>query len=221
MRFKDIIDKEIAINCRTEEEVKKLFECAKENGLKIFQSLDRLIFLWKDYKENTCYRFNSINDNYKIDWSYCKKSYYENEHYKIITLDDLEDFKDEIGDDILDVFEYSTGVDIMNFLKFNNDRFDSKFAFNKTKKKLYLKYRDKEIRVKCDEKDKFDWKIGLGLALYRVYQKQNDVKYMKKNYNYKKLAEYCLYKFYGFNENKIKELEDRVNNSKENTLIRL
>ena len=96
-----------------------------------------------------------------------------------------------------------------------------KFAFNKTKKKLYLKYFGKEIRVKCDEKDKFEWKIGLGLALYRVYQKDNDVKYMKKNYNYKKLAEYCLYKFYDFDENKIKDLEDRVNNSKENTLIRL
>lgn len=96
-----------------------------------------------------------------------------------------------------------------------------KFAFNKTKKKLYLNFVGKEIRVKCDEKDKFDWEIGLGLALYRVYQKQNDVKYMKKNYNYKKLAEYCLYKFYNFDENKIKDLEDRVNNSKENTLIRL
>ena len=84
-----------------------------------------------------------------------------------------------------------------------------------------MNYLGKEIRVKCDKNDKFEWKIGLGLALYRVYQKNNDVKYMKKNYNYKKLAEYCLYKLYNFDENKIKDLEDRVNNSKENTLIRL
>ena len=210
MRFKDIIDKKIAINCRTEEEARKLFEYAKVNGLDNYRSISEIIFLWQNRKENTCYRFcYTLFDNNKINWGYCKKSYYEEKGYKIITLDDLEDFKKEAF--------------IIKFAKFIDEalKHPCKFAFNKTKKKLYLKFFGKEIRVKCDEKDKFEWKIGLGLALYRVYQKNNDVKYMKKNYNYKKLAEYCLYKFYDFDEKKIKDLEERVNNSKENTLIRL
>lgn len=207
MYLKDIIDKKIAINCRTEEEVKKMFEYAKENVFENCQSVSELIYWWETFKENTCYRLYSIDDNKEIDYLWDSKDEYANIGFKIITLDDLEDFKEkEI---------------IIKFPKFIDDFLKKQFAFNKTKKKLYLNYLGKEIRVKCDEKDKFDWEIGLGLALYRVYQKQNDVKYMKKNYNYKKLAEYCLYKFYNFDENKIKYLEDRVNNSKENTLIRL
>lgn len=207
MRFKDIIDKKIAINCRTEEEAKKLFEYVI-NGFEILNN-NLFIHLWKNYQENTCYRFSySVFGNNKISWGYCRKSYYEENGYKIITLDDLEDFKETRG--TIELFkDYILIKSVVSF------------AFNKTKKKLYLKFVDKEIRVKCDEKDKFDWKIGLGLALYRVYQKENDVKYMKKNYNYKNLAKYCLYKFYDFDENKIKDLEERVNNSKENTLIRL
>lgn len=208
MRFKDIIDKKIAINCRTEEEVKKLFEYAKENGLSDCQGCPEKLYWWR-FDKRACYRFYLINDNKEFDWIWSYKNDYEKMGYKIITLDDLEDFKKEVF--------------IIKFQKFIDEALKNpfKFSFNKTKKKLYLKYVGKEIRVKCDEKDKFDWKIGLGLALYRVYQKNNDVKYMKKNYNYKKLAEYCLYKFYDFDENKIKDLEDRVNNSKENTLIRL
>ena len=186
-----------------------MFEYAKENGLEDCQSISEFIRRWKMFEENTCYRFYSINDNKEINYLWDNKDEYVNIGYKIITLDDLEDFKEEVF--------------IIKFQKFIDEALKNpcKFAFNKTKKKLYLKYFGKEIRVKCDEKDKFEWKIGLGLALYRVCQKDNDVKYMKKNYNYKKLAEYCLYKFYCFDENKIKELEDRVNNSKENTLIRL
>ena len=208
MYLKDIIDKKIVINCRTEEEVKKMFEYAKENGLEDCQSISEFIRRWKMFEENTCYRFYSINDNKEINYLWDNKDEYVNIGYKIITLDDLEDFKDE--KETIELFK--DYILIKSAIS---------FAFNKTKKKLYLKYFGKEIRVKCDEKDKFEWKIGLGLALYRVCQKDNDVKYMKKNYNYKKLAEYCLYKFYCFDENKIKELEDRVNNSKENTLIRL
>ena len=208
MRFKDIIDEKIVINCRTEEEVKKMFEYAKENGLEDCQSISEFIRRWKMFEENTCYSFYSINDNKEINYLWDNKDEYANIGYKIITLDDLEDFKNE--KETIELFkDYILIKSVISF------------AFNKTKKKLYLKYRGKEIRVKCDERDKFDWKIGLGLALYRVYQKQNDVKYMKKNYTYKKLAEYCLYKVYNFDENKIKDLEERVNNSKENTLIRL
>ena len=207
MYLKDIIDKKIAINCRTEEELKKLFECAKENGLENCQSVSEIIYWWETFEENTCYHLCSIDDNKEIHYLWDSKYEYTNMDYKIITLDDLEDFKE---DKTIKIFK--DYIEVKKSLS---------FACNKTKKKLYLKYFGKEIRVKCDEKDKLEWRMGLGLALYRVCQKDNDVKYMKKNYTYKKLAEYCLYKFYNFDENKIKELEERVNNSKENTLIRL
>ena len=208
MRLKDIIDKNIAINCRAEEEVKKLLEYAKKNCLENCQSISELIYWWEMFEENTCYSLYSIDGNKEIDYMWDSKDEYEKIGFKIITLDDLEDFK-------------QTKETIELFKDYILIKSVVSFAFNKTKKKLYLNFVGEEIRVKCDEKDKFDWEIGLGLALYRVYQKQNDVKYMKKNYNYKKLAEYCLYKFYNFDENKIKDLEDRVNNSKENTLISL
>ena len=58
MRFKDIIDKKIAINCRTEEELRKLFEYAKDNGLRDCQSISDIIHLWEDYQKNTCFRFS-------------------------------------------------------------------------------------------------------------------------------------------------------------------
>ena len=202
MYLKDIINKKIAINCRTKEEADSLCEYAKENGL---NELNLSRKNWNIFKENSCFVLLttlSFGTTLKV---FHKINAKEN-GFKIITLDDLEDFK-------------QTKETIKTLLI--KDCISITVAFNKTKKKLYLNYLGKEIRVKCDEKDKFDWEIGLGLALYRVYQKQNDVKYMKKNYNYKKLAEYCLYKFYNFDENKIKDLEDRVNNSKENTLIRL
>ena len=137
MRFKDIRDRKIAINCRTKEEARKLYE----NAINGFEILNDSLFIhwWEAYKENTCYRFNSKNDNNKIVWGYCKKSYYEEKDYKIITLDDLEDFKKEVF--------------IIKFQKFIDEALKNpfKFAFNKTKKKLYLKYAGKEIRVKCDE----------------------------------------------------------------------
>lgn len=214
MRFKDIIDKKIAINCRTEEEVKKLFEYVKENVLENCQIISEIMYWWKSYEENTCYHFYLMDDSKELDYMWDDKCHYENMSYKIITLDDLEDFKEEKT--------FIKDKTMIRFAKHIDEILcPVKFAFNKTKKKLYLNYVGKEIRVKCDKQDKFDWKIGLGLSLYRVYQKENDVKYMKKNYNYKKLAEYCLYKLYDFDENEIKYLEERVNNSKENTLIRL
>ena len=55
MYLKDIIDKKIAVNCRNEEEVKKLFDYAKENCLENCQSVSELIYWWRTFKENTCY----------------------------------------------------------------------------------------------------------------------------------------------------------------------
>lgn len=211
MYLKDIIDRNIGINCRTEEEAIKLFECIKEDFYNDdYEYYSENQFYWHCFEENTCYfliyKKNPNEIVHKIGFNWGSKSAFDKQYYKIITLDDLEGF--EQTKETIELFK--DYIPIKNFLS---------FAFNKTKKKLYLKHFGKEIRVKCDEKDKFEWKIGLGLALYRAYQKENDVKYMKKNYNYKKLAEYCLYKFYDFDEKKIKDLEDRVNNSKENTLI--
>ena len=64
MLFKDIIDRKIAINCRTEEEVKKLFEYAKENGLEDWRGWRwRKDTSWKRFEENVCYRFYLMDDS--------------------------------------------------------------------------------------------------------------------------------------------------------------
>lgn len=56
--------------------------------------------------------------------------------------------------------------------------------------------------VKCHEDDEFTYYIGLGLALSRYYEKQpstkKEIKYLKDELNYKKLAHYCVYKYFGF-----------------------
>ena len=124
MYLKDIIDEKIVINCRTEEEVKKLFEYAKENGLEDCQSISEFIRRWKMFEENTCYRFYSINDNKEINYLWDSKYEYTNMDYKIITLDDLEDFKE---DKTIKIFK--DYIEVKKILS---------FAFNKTKKKFYF-----------------------------------------------------------------------------------
>lgn len=70
-----------------------------------------------------------------------------------------------------------------------------------------LEIGDFKTVVKCDEKDKFSYYIGLGLALSRYYEKQPDtkieIKYLKDELNYKKLAHYCLHKYFSFDTKRV------------------
>lgn len=67
-----------------------------------------------------------------------------------------------------------------------------------------------KIVIKCDEKDKFDRKIGLGLAIYRSVQDKNSffsypeqAQFLRENFNYKQIANFYLHEYVGFNKKKI------------------
>lgn len=73
----------------------------------------------------------------------------------------------------------------------------------KEKKYVLLKYLGKEIKIKCHPSDKFNWEIGFGLALSRIYQKNQDYIFAKKYFtnakgklNYKEYAKWCIYENY-------------------------
>lgn len=235
MYFKDIIDKKIAINCRTEEEAKKLFEYAI-NGFEILND-NLFIHLWKNYQENTCYRFSySVFDNNKISWGYCRKSYYEENGYKIITLDDLEDFVTEIVisspsvsfEDLKKIFQKPRLLSIQNSMP--SLKITGFFTINSKKKTIFLKFRDNEITIKCHEEDKFDWKIGLGLALSNINAiAENKAKWHREYFrnkkthklDYKKYANWVLVEFYNNNYEDIDNLKNRVENQQDNKKIYL
>lgn len=70
-----------------------------------------------------------------------------------------------------------------------------------------LEIGDFKAVVKRDEKDKFSYYIGLGLALSRYYEKRPatkiEIKYLKDELHYKKLAHYCLHKYFGFDTKRV------------------
>lgn len=236
MRFKDIIDKKIAINCRTEEEGRKLFEYAKVNGLDNYRSFSKIIFLWQNHKENTCFRFSySAFDNNKISWGYCKKSYYEEKGYKIITLDDLEDFATQIVfnpsvsfEDLKKNFQKPRLISSCNLMP--SLKITGFFTINKKKKTLFLKIGTDEITIKCHEEDKFDWKIGLGLALSQLNAiDKNKAKWHREYFrnkkthklDYKKYANWVLVEYYKNSYEDIDNLKNRVENQQDNKKIYL
>lgn len=78
---------------------------------------------------------------------------------------------------------------------------------------------EKKIKVKCHKDDKFDWKIGFGLALCRQYEKINKEKYLaaKEHFtnkkgvlNYKKLSEWALMIFFDNDYNLLKKFEEKI-----------
>lgn len=235
MRFKDIIDKKIAINCRTKEEAKKLFEYVI-NGFEIL-NVSLLIHSWENYKENSCYRFSYFGyyGNNKINWGFCKKSYYEEKGYKIITLDDLEDFATQIVispsvsfEDLKKIFQKPrllSSCNLMPSLKITDF-----FTVNKKKKTLFLKIGTDEITIKCHEEDKFDWKIGLGLALSQLNAiDKNKAKWHREYFrnkkthklDYKKYANWVLVEYYKNSYEDIENLKNRVENQQDNKKIYL
>ena len=89
-------------------------------------------------------------------------------------------------------------------------------------KKKYVKLVlpvEKEIKVKCHEDDKFDWKIGFGLALCRQYEKVYKEKYLaaKEHFtnkkgilNYKKLSDWALMFCFDNDYNLLKKFEEKI-----------
>lgn len=98
----------------------------------------------------------------------------------------------------------------------------------KDKKYVMLKYNNEEVKIQCHEQDEFDWKIGFGLALSKMFGASRNHKsareYFRDNethkLNYKEYAKWCIYDIYD-NLNDFKVIEDKVKEIEENGKVDL
>lgn len=104
----------------------------------------------------------------------------------------------------------------------------SRFIINYEKKCVFLQLKDKKITIKCDKEDKFDWKIGLGLAISNLndnlkYKKHRDFFRNRKTHklDVKKYAKWVLTDYYCNDMVYLHILELRVLNAKDKELVEL
>lgn len=90
------------------------------------------------------------------------------------------------------------------------------FRFNEERKSVTLYENGKKVQfVKPQKEDRFNWKIGLGVAFYKQLYKGNaDVEYVKGIVNEKTLYNYCVARFFEFDKYKVATLEEHVKNCK-------
>lgn len=90
------------------------------------------------------------------------------------------------------------------------------FRFNEERQSVTL-YKDGEKVqfVKPQENDKFNWKTGLGVCLYKqLYRDNKEVEYVKTIVNEKTFYNYCIAKFFDYDKSKVETLEEHVKNCK-------
>ena len=84
-----------------------------------------------------------------------------------------------------------------------------------TKKKyVLLKIENKEYRIECNKEDKFDWRIGFGLALSQHFGKLPKWKKMREYYrdkekrelDYKQYALWCVVEFFDNDMERVENL---------------
>lgn len=87
--------------------------------------------------------------------------------------------------------------------KYNVENNKKMLIICKEKRYVMIKYCGAEYKVKCHINDEFDWEIGFGLALSRLYEKTEDYKFAKKYFtndngelDYKEYAKWCIYENY-------------------------
>ena len=104
----------------------------------------------------------------------------------------------------------------------------SRFQINKEKRCIFLQLNNEKITIKCDKEDKFDWKIGLGLAISKLndnakYKAHRDLFRDKKTHmlDIKKYTYWVLTEFYHNDMWDLGNLEKRVKNTKEMEFIEL
>ena len=112
---------------------------------------------------------------------------------------------------------------IVEFVKQN-----LRFLINKEKRTVFTQIKDKKVSIKCDEEDKFDWKIGLGLGISHLIE---DEKYKEhreffrnkktRKLDVKKYSNWVLKEFYGNNMFELEQLELRVKKAKDKEFIDL
>lgn len=135
---------------------------------------------------------------------------------------------DEIDSDVVRYFQehLRTMFEAGEFVKFVNPI--SRFIINYEKKCVFLQIKNEKITIKCDEEDKFDWKIGLGLAISKLndnekYKQHREFFRNKKTrkLDVKKYSRWVLNEFYGNDMFDLENLELRVKNAKDKEFIDL
>lgn len=129
--------------------------------------------------------------------------------------------------DVFDYFEQlKKRFETKGFVEFIKPKL--RFLINKEKRTVFLQLKDKKISIKCDEEDKFDWKVGLGLAISNLndnskYKEHREFFRNKKTreLDYKKYAKWVLNEFYGNDMFDLENLESRVKNAKDKEFIEL
>lgn len=126
-----------------------------------------------------------------------------------------------------DVFDYFKKMfETKGFVEFVKPT--SRFQINEEKKCVFLQLGSKKINIKCDKEDKFDWKIGLGLAISQlndnaIYKAHREFFRNNKTHklDIKKYANWILSEFYHNDMIDLHNLELRVENAKDKEFIDL
>lgn len=109
---------------------------------------------------------------------------------------------------------------VLNFIKeIENEFIDNYFTINHKKNSLFLKYGENKIVIKCDKEDKFDWVVGLGLAISNLdlidkekakRHRENFRNKKTRKLDYKKYGYWVIIEYFNNDLIKIKELENQV-----------
>lgn len=236
MFLKDILDKKIAINCRTYSEAMRLCKYAEKNGYDNYKRYSNATTQYSDYLQDTCYIYTTQYVE-KGALEYSDKLDFISDGYKIITLDDLDDFnKKEVwtkkyGNLEINPINAENVIKQINRMKnIFSSNYEIFFTINRKKKTVFLQYNDKKITIKCHETDKFDWEIGLGLALSKVNAINNKRAYFLRDImrnskthklDYKKYSNFVLNEYFNYDSNEIKKLDKKVNETDDNIKIYL
>ena len=146
---------------------KLVINCKTRTQANIFcQESDKLGKTWsnkKSYLDQTDWEVHRADTCYTNEGTYCPKSWYQENGYKILNFEDIDWEEKMIKIDWTYSDAYSFRV------------MESRRSVSLYKNDTLLK------RVYCHEDDEFDWKIGLGIALQRtVYKDDKDVLYLSK-----------------------------------------
>ena len=111
----------------------------------------------------------------------------------------------------------------INFKKYHN-----MLIVCKENKYVLLKYDGYEIKIECNEKDKFDWRIGFGLALSKMFGNQPKWKEHREFYrnkkrllDYKQYALWCVMEYFENDMIRLNKLGNKIKEINENGKVDL
>ena len=124
----------------------------------------------------------------------------------------------EIAEEIIKTIEFIKTIEgdknNMNTNKNKPMRPDS-IMIDEENKLVVVFLNNKKFTIKCHKDDKFDYRVGLGVAVSRLNENNKELQHLKQNMGWKAYYLYCFNKFFYFNEDKIKAFDNKVYAEKE------